>query len=125
MYKEAALFSALMKMCTIHCHDRGHINVMFVLQSCTDSLHIVPGSSRETFPTSSNGACNFSNTEVEEDVVVIEEGFIAINEEAAVHIKEEEIPEVTNFPNIKSEPDQVSYVSICLLLDTFCHCPRM
>ena len=112
-------------MCTILCHDRGQINVMFVLQSCTDSLHILPRSSRGTLATSSNGACNFSNTEVEEDVVVIEEGFIAVNEEAAVHIKVEEIPEVINFPNIKSEPDQVSYVSVCLLLDTFCHCPRM
>ena len=125
MYKEAAVLSALLKMCTIRCHDRGHINGMFVLQSCTDSLHILPVLSTETFPTSSDGACNFSNTEVEEDVVVIEEGFIAINEEAAVHIKEEEIPEVTNFPNIKSEPNEVSYVLVYLLLDTFCHCRRM
>jgi len=125
MFKVAALFSALMKMYTIPCHDRGHRNVMFVLQSCTDSLHYVPGASRETFPMSSDGACNFSITEVEEDVVVIEEGLIAVNEEAAVRIKEEEIPEVINFPNIKSEPDEVSYVCLCLLLDTFYQYPTM
>ena len=49
---------------------------MLVLQSYTDSLQVLPGSSGETFPTSSDGACNFNNTEVQEDVVVIEEGFM-------------------------------------------------
>jgi hypothetical protein len=29
MYKEAAVISALMKVYSIPCHDRGHINVMF------------------------------------------------------------------------------------------------
>ena len=115
IYKEAAVISALMKVYSIPCHDRGHINVMLVLQSCTDSLQVLPGSSSETFPTSSDGACNFNNTEVEEDIVVLEERFIATNEEAAVRIKEEEIPEDINFPDIKSEPDVVSYVCICLL----------
>jgi len=103
-----------MKVYSIACHDRGHINVMLVLQSCTDSLQVLPGSSSETLP-SSDGACNFSNTEVEEDVVVIEEGSIAINEEANVRIKQEEIPEDINFPHVKSEPDEVSYVCLCLL----------
>jgi hypothetical protein len=115
MYKEGAVISALMKVYSIPCHDRGHINVMLVLQSCTDSLQVLPGSSRETFPISSDGACNFSNTEVEEDVVVIEEDFIATNEGAAVRIQEAEIPEDINFPDIKSEPDEVSYMCVCLL----------
>jgi hypothetical protein len=117
MYKEAAVISALMKVYSIPCHDRGHINIMLILQSCIDSLHILPGSSTETFPTLSDGACNISNTEDEEDVVVTKEGFIAINEGAAVRI--EVIPENINFPGMKSEPDVVSYVRICLLLDTF------
>ena len=108
-----------MKVCSIPCYGRGDINVMLVLQSCTDPLQVLPGSSSETFPTSSDGVCNFSNIEVEEDVVVIEEGFIAINEEAAVRIKEKEVPEDINFPDIKSERDEVSYVCVCLLLDTF------
>ena len=117
MYKEAAVLSALLKMCTIRCHDRGHINGMFVLQSCTDSLHILPVLSTETFPTSSDGACNFSNTEVEEDVEVKEEGFIAVKEEADICITQKEICE-----DMKSEPDKVSYVCVCMLLDTFYQC---
>jgi hypothetical protein len=125
MYKEAAVISGLMKVYSIPCHDRGHINVMLVLQSCTDSLQVLPGSSSETFPTSSDGACNFINTEVAEDVVVIEEGFIAVNEEAAVCIQEEESPEDINFPDIKSEPNEVSYVRKCLLLGTFFQCRAM
>jgi len=96
------------------CHDRGHINVTFVFQTCTDSLHILPCSSNQTFPTSSDGTYNVSNIEVEEDVVVKDEGFIAITEEAAVRIKQEEIPEDISFPGIKTEPDEVSYVCIFL-----------
>jgi len=125
MYKEAAVISALMKMYTIPCHDRDHVNVMLVLQSCTDSLQVQPGSSGETFPTSSDGACNFSNIEVEEDVDVQEEGFSATKEEADIGIKQEEIPENITFPDIKSEPDEVSYVCICVLLDTFYQSPAM
>ena len=119
MYKEAAVILALMKVYSIPCHDRGHINVMLGLQSCTDSLQVLPGSSSETFPTSSDGACNFSSIEVEEDVDLREEGLIAINEEVNIGIKQEEIPEDIAFPDIKSEPDEVSYVYVCLLLDIF------
>jgi len=103
----------------------GHINVMLVLQSCTDSLHILPGSSSETSPTPSEGTCDVSNTAVEEDVVVVEECFIAVNEEAPIGIKQEEIPEDIAFLDIKAEPDEVSYMCVCLLLDTFYQCPEM
>jgi len=57
----------------------GHINVMLVLQSCTDSLHILPGSSSETFSSSSDGTCDVSNTAVQQDVVVVEERSISVN----------------------------------------------
>jgi hypothetical protein len=97
---------------------------MFVLQNCTDSLHSLPGSSGESHATSSDGACNFSNTEVEKDIDVIEEGFIAVNEKAGIRIKPEEIPEDI-FRDIKAEPDEVSYVCVCLLLDTFYLCVAM
>jgi hypothetical protein len=118
MYKETAGISALMKVYSIPCHDRGHINVMLVLQSCTDPLHILPGSSSETFPTSSDGACKFSSMEVE-DVIGVKEGdFIAIKEEVDIGITQEEIPEdITS--DINSEPDEVNYACVCLLLDTF------
>jgi len=107
---------------TIPCYDRGHINVMLVLQICTDSKHILPGLSSETFPTSSDGTYDVSNTEVERDIVVIEESFIAINKETDIGIKQEEIPEDKTFPDIKSEPDEVSYMCVYLLLNTFHQC---
>jgi hypothetical protein len=80
---------------------------------------LVPSS--EMFPGLSDGTCNISNAEVQEDVLVKEEGFIAISEESAVRIKQEEIPEDITFPDIKSEPDKVSYlcVCVCVLFNTF------
>ena len=45
---------------------------MLVLQSCSDSLHILPGASREANSTS-GVVGNFSNIEFGEDVQVIEE----------------------------------------------------
>ena len=119
------VLSVLMKVCTIPCHNRGHINVMLVLQSCTDSLRILSTSSSETFPTSSDGTYDVGNMNVEDDVDIIEEIFTAVNKQADIGIKQEEIPEAITFPDIKAEPDEVSYVCVyvCLLLDTFYHCP--
>ena len=96
----------------------GHINVILVLQSCTDPLYILPSSSNETFATSSDGTYDVGNMKVEEDVDVIEESFIAINKEEDIGIKQEEIPKDITFPDIKAEPDEVSYVCVCILLDT-------
>jgi hypothetical protein len=87
---------------------------MLVLQSCTDPLEVLPGPSTETFPAS-DGACDFSDAEDEEDVIVMEEGFIGTNEEAAERIKQEEIAENIRFPDIKSEPEEVS----CLCMSVF------
>ena len=115
MYLAAAVMSALLKVYSIPYHDRGQINVMLVLQTCTDFLHILPCSSSETFPTSSDDACNFSNVEVEEDGDVTEVGIIAINEEVDIGIKQEEIPEDITFPDIKAEPVEVSYVCMSVL----------
>jgi hypothetical protein len=112
MYKAAAVLSALMNIFIVPCHDRGHINIMLVLQSNTDSLHILQGSSGELHAASSDGVSNFNNTEVEEDIDIIDEGFIAGNEEANISIKQEEIPEDINFPDIKTEPDEVSCVCV-------------
>jgi hypothetical protein len=112
MYKAVAELLALMTVYNISCHDRGHINVMLVLQSCTDSLHILPGLSSVTYAKS----CNISNVKFEKDIALKEEGFVAVNEE--VDIKEE-IPEDITFPDKNTEPDEVSYMCICLLLDTF------
>jgi hypothetical protein len=114
MYTEAAVLSVLMKMSTIPCNDRGHINVMFVLQTCTDCLQVMAGSSTDTFLTLSDGTYGVGNIKVEEDVEVIEESFIALNEDSDTGIKQEEIPQDITFPEIKAEPDEVSYVCVCL-----------
>jgi hypothetical protein len=98
---------------------------MVILQSCTDSLRVLPSSSSETFAAASDGTYDVSNTKVEEDVDVIEESFIAINKDADIGIKQEEIPEDISFPDIKAEPDEVSCVCMCLLLDTYYHYPEV
>jgi len=90
-----------------------------VLQSSTNSLHILPGSSGESHATSSDSVCNFSNRGDEEDFGVKEEVFISVNEEADIGIKQEEIREDVNFLDRNAEPDEVSYVCVCLLLDIF------
>ena len=92
----------------------GHINVMLVLQSCSDSLHILPGSFSETNATS-DGVCNFNNIEVKEDDVVVIEDFKVVHEEVDLGIKQEEIPGDISFPDIKSEPDEVSYVYMSVI----------
>jgi len=92
----------------------GHINVMLVLQSCTDPLHILPGLSSQTSATT-DGVCNFSNMEDKEDVNEIEEIFLSINEEVDRGLKEEEIPGDVIFPDIKSEPDEVSYICMSVI----------
>ena len=103
----------------------GLINVMLVLQSRTDSMYILPSSSSETFPTSCDGTYDVGNIKVEVDVEVIQEIFTAINEESDIGIKQVEIRGDITLSDIKPEPDEVSYVFICLLLDTFYHCPEI
>jgi len=107
IYRASTVLSVLLIVYTIPCYNTGHINVMLVLQSCTDSLQVLPGSSSETFPTPSDGTCDVSNTAVQQDAVVVEEGFIAVNEEAHIGIKQEDIPEDISFPDIKVEPEKV------------------
>ena len=89
---------------------------MLVLQSCTDPLRALPTSSIKTFPTTSDGTYDVGNVKFEEDIEVIEECFIAINKEADIDIKEEEIPEDITFPDIKPVPYEVSYVSVCVCI---------
>jgi hypothetical protein len=71
-------------------------------------VQVLPGSSNDTLPTSSDGVCNSSNIKVEEGVGVNEGRFISINGEAPICIKQEEIPEDIYFPDIKAEPNEVS-----------------
>ena len=103
----------MMKVYYIPCHDRGYISFMLVLQSCSDPLHILPSLSSQTNATS-DGVCNFSNIVVA-DVAEIEKVFISINEEVDRGIKQEEIPRDITCPDIKSEPDEVSYIFMSVI----------
>ena len=101
-------------MYTIPHHDRVYLYFVLVLQSCSDSLHILPCSSSQT-NAPSGCVCNFTNTDVEEDIDVIEELFISINEVLDSGIKQEEIPGDITFPDVKSEPDKVSYICMSVI----------
>jgi hypothetical protein len=72
---------------------------MLVLQSCTDPLQVLPGSSSETFPASSDGTYDVGNIKVEEDIdmpefeavnVKTEEVTFSEEEEDCIDIKDEE-----------------------------------
>ena len=84
-------------------------------------MHILPSVSSQTNATS-DGVCNFSSIVVE-DIDEIEEVFMSINEDVDRGIKQEDIPGDITLPDINSEKDEVSYVCICLVLDTFYRCP--
>jgi len=73
IFKAATSLSVMMKVYTILRHERGHTNVMLVLQSFTDSLDVLPGSSCETFPKSSDCTYDVSNVKVEVDIDIKEE----------------------------------------------------
>jgi len=66
-----------------------YINVMLVLQSCTDPLHILPGSSTDTYGTSSDCAYYVGNMKVEEDLDMQEE-CVVIKDEQGIYSEEEE-----------------------------------
>jgi hypothetical protein len=88
IFKDATELSVLMKVYIIIYHERGHINVMVGLQSCTDSLQVTPGTSCETIPTSSDGTYDVSNVKVEEDIDIKEE--VDVKTEECIDIKDEE-----------------------------------
>jgi len=104
--KAAMILSVLMKVCTIPCHDRGHINVMLVLQSCTDSLHILPGLSSDTCATSSDCAYGFGNMKVEEDLDMQEEEEVNVKAEKGIGSEEEERIGIKDEQGIYSEEEE-------------------
>jgi hypothetical protein len=84
---------------------RGHFNIIMVLQICTDPLQVLPGSSCETFPSTSDAKHYIGNINLEEDLDIKElekiyvkaevicsddEECIGIKDEEGIHSKEEE-----------------------------------
>jgi hypothetical protein len=49
---------------------------------------------------------------------------IKVEEGTDTHTQPKEIPVCITFPAIKAEQDEVSYMSVCSLLDTFRHYPH-
>jgi hypothetical protein len=74
-----------------------------ILQSWAVSPEVVPDWCSGTSITSSDDAHAVISIKVEVDTDVT--------------VEVEEIPEALSFPEIKAEPDEVSYLSVCPLLD--------
>ena len=80
-----------MKVYTIPHHDRGYLYVVLVLQSCSNSLHILPSTSSDTYAASSDCAYHIGNMEVEEDMdMQVEEEEVNVKTEKGVSSEEEE-----------------------------------
>ena len=91
----------------------GYINVMLVLQSCSDSLHILTGSSSETNATSSDCAYRVGNVKVEEDLVMQgEEGEVNVKTEKDIGSEEEECIGTKDEEGMYSEEEGEEVVDI-------------
>ena len=93
-------------MYTIPCQDRGHINVVLVLQSCTDSVQVMAGSCTETFPTSSDGTYIFGNVKVEEHIDIKEEEDVNVKTERVIFSEEVEYIDIKDEDCIYSEEER-------------------
>jgi hypothetical protein len=101
-FGESVIFVVMMEVVMI---KKGTV----VLQSCTVSLEALPGSYSEASGTSCNIADEVTGIKVEDG--------------ADTHSQPEDIPVCISCPVIKAEQDEVSYMSVCPLLDTFHHYP--
>jgi len=98
--------TVLMKVYTVPCHDSSHMNVMLVVQSCTDSLTVVAGSSTETLPTPSDGTLDIGNIKVEEDLDMQEgEEEMNVKTEKGNGSEEEECKNIKDDEGLYSEEE--------------------
>jgi hypothetical protein len=79
---------------------------MLVLQSCTASLQILPGSSCETFPSSSDGTYDVGNIKFEEDIDIKEEEKVNVKAEKGIGSEEEECIDIKDEEGIHSEEEE-------------------
>ena len=97
----------------------GYINVMLVLQSCTDPLHIPPGSFSDTYGTSSDCAYHVGNVKVEVDLDMQEEkGEVNVKTEKGIGNEEEECIGIKDEEGIYSEEEDVDIKEEVSLEDT-------
>jgi len=95
-----------MKVYTIPCCDRGNINVVVVVQRCTDSLQVLPGLSSETFPTSSDCTYDIGNMKFEEDIDMQEEEEVNVKTEKVIVSEEEECIDIKEEDGIYNEEEE-------------------
>ena len=89
--KAATVLPVLVKVYTIPCQVRGHINIVLVLQSCSHSVHVVPSSSSDTCATaSSDCAYCIGNMKGEEDLDMQGEEKVNVKTEKGIGSEEEE-----------------------------------
>ena len=79
---------------------------MLVLQSCTDPLQVMAGSSSETFPTSSDGTYDVSNIKVEEDIDMPEFEVVNVKTEKVIFSDEEECIDIKDEEGIYSVEEE-------------------
>ena len=104
--KAATALSVLMKLYTIPWHDRGHINVKLVLQSCTDSLQVPSDSSSEMFPTSSDGTHDVGDIKFEEVYVKEEEEEVNVKAEKVIGSEGEECMDIKEEDGLYCEEEE-------------------
>ena len=105
--KAATVLSVMMIVCTIPHHDRGYFNVVLVLQSCNNPLHILPGSSSDTNAASSDCACHVGNVKVEKDLdMQVEEEEVNVKTEKGIRSEEEECTGIKEEQGIYSEEEE-------------------
>jgi len=79
---------------------------MLVLQSCTDFLQVLLGSSCETFPSSSYDTCDIGNIKFEEDIDIKEEEKVNVKAEKGIGSEEEECIDIKDEEGLHSEEEE-------------------
>jgi hypothetical protein len=79
---------------------------MLVLQSCTDPLHIPPGSFGETYATSSDCAYHVGNVKDEEDLDMQEVEKLNVKTEKGIGSEEEECIGIKDEEGMYSEEEE-------------------
>jgi hypothetical protein len=83
---------------------------MLVLQSCTDPLQVLPGSSCETFPTPSDGTYDVGNSKC--DTVVEEEEEVNVKTEKVIGSGEEKCTDTKGEEDVHCEEEEEIYMDI-------------
>ena len=84
----------------------GYFNVMLVLQSCTDSIQVMAGSSTETFLTASDSTYDVANVKLEEEIDIKEEDEVNVKTEEDIGSEEEERMDIKDEEGIYSEEEE-------------------